>query len=68
MTGTGGISGEFETLDGRQDVSVVGEIVISVSSGFVRGSVSDSGSRDVTGAGQRAHTHSMQRETRNAKE
>ena len=51
MTGTlydryRGISGEFETLDGRQDVSVVGEIVISVSSGFVRGSVRVSGSRD----------------------
>ena len=36
----------IRTLDGRQDVTVVGEIVISVSSGFVRGSVRDSVSRD----------------------
>ena len=38
--------GNLKNADGRQDVTVVGEIVISVSSGFVRGSVRDSGSRD----------------------
>ena len=37
--------GNLKNADGRQDVTVVGEIVISVSSGFVRGSVRE-GSRD----------------------
>ena len=49
MTGTGGISGNLKNArrpPARQDVTVVGEIVISVSSGFVKGSVRDSGSRD----------------------
>ena len=38
--------GNLKKLVGRQDATVVGEIAILVSSGFVRGSVRVSGSRD----------------------